>query len=592
MPVKLNNFWQELKRRKVVRVVTVYAAAAFVIIELTNNITEPLHLPEWVPTLVIVLLAIGFLISIVMSWVYDITPEGLQKTKPSTKDGADAKQHASIGWKISTYTSILIIIAFVLFYFINSIKKSSEISKLEKSIAVLPFENWNSDEEFAYLGDAITDEIILQLQYINEFDRVLSRSSTMQYKDNRPSITEIGEELGVNYIVEGSIQRQGDDVKIRIQVIRANPEDHIWGDKFDDKWGNILSLQDEIAFEVAHELKAILSPGEIEQIRKIPTEDIEAYNHYLQGRYCIMTHAKNGYLLGIKHFEKAINIDNNYALAYIWLAHCYKELSRAWNYSPELGYKKAKELLEQSIKIDETIGEAHAMLAFIRFASDWEMSKPDIEFKKALELSPRSIDIYFLYAQYLMWTDRIDQAIITITRAIEIDPFYPQSNLYLGVIYFYGNRYDESIIQLKNTLEIEPLYYYWANVYLAHNYTMNGMYDEANYYADKVSYADDNVILAAIAADYVRSGRQEDAQLILERLLKLSNVDSIDPTLIASIYAGLDKKDEAFKWLNKGYEDRSGLMIYLKVYSRTFLKELSPDPRFKELLEKVGFEVE
>jgi TolB-like protein len=247
MPEKPHNFWQELKRRKVVRVITVYAAAAFVIIELTNNITEPLRLPEWVPTLVIVLLAIGLLISIVMSWVYDITPEGIQKTKPSIKDSQESKQPTSIGWKISTYTSILIIIAFVLFYFINSIKKSSEISKLEKSIAVLPFENWNSDEEFAYLGDAITDEIILQLQYINEFDRVLSRSSTMQYKNNRPSIPEIGEQLGVNFIVEGSIQRHSDNVKIRVQVLRAIQEDHVWAHEYEGEWKDIHNIQNDIA---------------------------------------------------------------------------------------------------------------------------------------------------------------------------------------------------------------------------------------------------------------------------------------------------------------------------------------------------------
>ncbi|MEA1887807.1 MAG: hypothetical protein U9N72_11425, partial [Bacteroidota bacterium] len=245
------SFWQELKRRRVIRIIPVYAAAAFVILELVDIIAEPLGLPDWTLNLVLVLLGIGFVISVILSWVYDFTPEGIQKTKSVSAIKAGKREKVPTGWKISTYVSVLIIIAFVLFYIISSIKKSSEISILERSIAVLPFENWNSDEEFIHLGDAITDEIIMQLQYIKEFDRVLSRSSTMQYKSNRPSITEIGEDLGVNYIVEGSIQRKDDDVSIRVQVLRAVEEDHIWAEEYDGKWSDIYDIQDDIAKNVA-----------------------------------------------------------------------------------------------------------------------------------------------------------------------------------------------------------------------------------------------------------------------------------------------------------------------------------------------------
>ncbi len=326
MPDKSNNpfkFWEELKRRKVVRVVTVYGAAAFVIIELINNITEPLSLPEWVPTLFIVLLTIGFLITIVISWIFDITPEGVQKTKPKSQVKTNEKQVASRGWKISTYISGLVIVAFVLIYIVSSIKQSTDISKLEKSIAVLPFENWNSEAEYAHMGDAITDEIILELQKIKEFDRVLSRSSTMQYKENRPTIPEIAEKLGVNYLIEGSIQRHGEDVSIRVQVIRAKNEDHIWGDEFDGKWKEIFSIQDKIALQVAKELKAVLSPEAIEQIEKEPTENLEAYDLYLKGRYFWNKRTETGILEAIGIFSVAIEKDSTYALAWAGLADCY-----------------------------------------------------------------------------------------------------------------------------------------------------------------------------------------------------------------------------------------------------------------------------
>ena len=198
MPGKSDNpfrFWEELKRRKVIRVITVYGAAAFVILELVSIVAPSLGLPSWTLNMVIVLLCIGFVVSTILSWVYDITPEGVQKTKPSGQNSKEVKQPASRGWKISTYLSGLVIIGFVVVYIIGNIRQSSDLVSLEKSIAVLPFDNMSQDKEYDYLGDAITDEIILELQKIKEFDRVLSRSSTMQFKDNRPTIPEIEKSL-------------------------------------------------------------------------------------------------------------------------------------------------------------------------------------------------------------------------------------------------------------------------------------------------------------------------------------------------------------------------------------------------------------
>ncbi|GAG15137.1 unnamed protein product, partial [marine sediment metagenome] len=254
---------------------------------------------------------------------------------------------------------------FVIFNVVSNTERSRDIQKLEKSIAVLPFENMSVDEEYSHMGDAITDEIILELQKIKEFDRVLSRTSTMQYKDNRPTIPEIAEKLGVNYIIEGSIQRHKEDVSIRVQVIRAIHEDHVWGDEYDGKWEDIFSIQDEIALKVADELKAVLSPEEIRKIEKNPTENLEAYNLYLKGRYFWNKRTVEGFQMGIKYFDQAIEEDPVYSLAYAGIADCNNLLGWHDLLPSKEVYPKAKAAAEKALMMDKTLSEAHASLAYV-----------------------------------------------------------------------------------------------------------------------------------------------------------------------------------------------------------------------------------
>ena len=220
VPNKLSQFWQELKRRRVIHVIIVYATVAFVIIELVNNVFEPLRLPEWTPTLVILILAIGFPIVLIFSWIFDVTSEGIELTKPAKEIQKGEKLRTPNGWKIATYVSgVIIIVLLTLNLFAN--RRGVKIDEsLEKSVAVLPFENWSYEEEFSHLGNAIANEIITELYKIKEF-RVLSHTSTMQYAGSKKTIPLIGEELGANYIIEGIVERQDNMVNIHVQVIRA-----------------------------------------------------------------------------------------------------------------------------------------------------------------------------------------------------------------------------------------------------------------------------------------------------------------------------------------------------------------------------------
>jgi len=285
MPEQSNNplnFWSELKRRKVVRVITVYGAAAFVIIELINNITEPLRLPGWVPTLVIVLLAIGFLIAIVMSWVFDITPEGVQKTKPINKisEQPEEKPAKMLGWKIATYVSIVIIIGLLIVNIIGSSKRAEVDTELEKSIAVLPFKSLSDDPEKQYLADGMMDAILLHLSKIKDL-RVMSRTSVEQYRKTDKTATVICQELNVTYLLEGSFQKYGDNAKLITQLIKPGKEGHVWANEYNRDWKDIFSVQSEVAKTIASELHAVITPEEKQIIEKTPTTNLKAYDYYL-----------------------------------------------------------------------------------------------------------------------------------------------------------------------------------------------------------------------------------------------------------------------------------------------------------------------
>ena len=594
MPGKSSNlgqFWQELKRRKVVRVITVYAAATFVILELVSIIEEPLQLPDWTLAFVIVLLCIGFIIAVILSWVYDITPEGIEKTKPivEVREEIPEKPSEVNAWKIGTYISVVLIIGLIVINIVGGKKQVENLTELEKSIAVLPFENMSVDEEYSHMGDAITDEIILELQKINEFDRVLSRSSTMQYKDNRPTIPEIAEKLGVNYIIEGSIQRHKEDVSIRVQVIRAKHEDHVWGDEYDGKWEDIFSIQDEIALKVADELKAVLSPEEIRKIEKNPTENLEAYNLYLKGRYFWNKRTAEGFQMGIEYFDQAIEKDPAYSLAYAGIADCYNLLGWHDLLPSKEVYPKAKAAAEKALMMDETLSEAHASLAYVKLLYDWDWLAAEKEFKRALELNPNYAVAHQWYSEYLKYMGRHDESIAEAKRAQELDPLSLSINHNLGSVFYAARQYDLAIEKYQKTLQMDPNFIITYN-YLGLAYAGKKMYNDAVANVQKaidLSERQSPLFIGTLGIIYSFMGKREEAEKVLEELLELSKQRYIAPFSIASIYGGMGQKDQAFEWIEKGYKVRDDWMVMLKVAPR--LDSLRSDPRFQDLLERMNF---
>jgi len=349
---KLTQFWTELKRRKVIRVIIVYAASAFAILEATDIIFPRLGLPDWSVDLVLYVLGLGFIITAILSWVYDITPEGLTITesieieRQKQKNGKSVQSQETKIWKVTSYISILLIIALIILNVVRSNNQTRDIEKLEKSIAVLPFENLGPPEH-AYFADGMTEEITSLLATIKALG-VISRKSAVHYAKTDKTLKQIGKELGVNYILEGTVRwattPEGiDRVRITPQLIRVSDDIHIWADNYDRQINDIFKIQSEIAQKVVEQLGIKLLEGEQSTLEIQPTENLEAYQAYLRGRYYVgQPHfSLESWNRAVQNFQQAVEIDTCFALA-------YAELARAHAGFYNLRYDLSESRLEES----------------------------------------------------------------------------------------------------------------------------------------------------------------------------------------------------------------------------------------------------
>jgi len=564
-------------------VIVVYATAAFVILELVNNVFEPLRLPEWTPTLVIIIFLVGFPLAIIFSWIFDVTPKGIEKTKPVKEVQKGGRSNAPNSWRIATYVSVVIILGLVIFHILNSKAGSKEIWKMEKTIAVLPFENMSDDSEFAHLGDALTDEIIMQLYKINAFE-VRSRTSIMQYKNSEKGSPIIGKELNVNYLLEGSTQRFEDQVRIRVQLIHASTDDHIWGDIFEGEWNDIFGIQINVAKQVARELKTVLSPEEVKRIEYEPTKNIEAYNLYLQGRYFYNQDSKEDLDKSLEFYNRALEIDPDYALAYTGIAASYTSYATS-GYSPRKDVMyRAKKAAMKALEIDNTVGEAHAEMARARDIHDWDWLGAEKEFRLALELNPNYASGHAQYAWLLTKIGRHDEAIQECRRALELDPLSIGLWVSLGRRYYYARDFDRATEEYRKALGLFPNSGY-ARAELALALSLKGMYNEAIEEYSKVEL--DPNWHWHLGYIYGMAGNREEALNILHYYLELSEKEFVWPTNIAFIYAGLGEIDKAFEWLEKTYERREAWLDLLQV--EPMYDNLRTDPRFQDLVERMNF---
>jgi TolB-like protein/DNA-binding winged helix-turn-helix (wHTH) protein/Flp pilus assembly protein TadD len=455
-----------------------------------------------------------------------------------------------------------------------------------RSLAVLPLRNLSADASQDYFADGMTDELITDLAQLRAL-RVISSTSAMLYKDTHKPLRQIAQELNVDAVVEGSVLRSGDRVRVTAQLIQASDDKHLWAQSYEGDLRNTLALQNQVARAIAAEIQVNLSGSEQVALKHARDVDPEAYEAYLKGRYFWNKRTTDGLKKARDFFDQAIAKDSNYAQAYSGLADTYALLGD-WQYAvmpSREALPKAKAAATKALELDETLGEAHASLAFCLDGFDWDWKSAEKEFKRAIELNPGYATAYHWYAWHLNLMGKNDEAIAEMKKAENLDPLSLIINSDLAELLVIAHFYDDAIQQSRKTIEMDP------NFALAHNqlgqaYLQKKMYEQAiaEFQTAVQLSGGSSVFLANLARAYASAGKTKDATRLLDELKKRSAPGSSNASEIAAIYAALGDKDEAMKWIEKGYEER----FNPGVLTRPGFDPLRSDPRFQDELRRIG----
>jgi serine/threonine-protein kinase len=511
----------------------------------------------------------------------------LQKTRQSLLGYAVTSLVASRKYsKFIWASAIVTVLAFVVVYFFFSRETST------KSIAVLPFKNLSNEAGNDYFSEGITEDVIARLAKISNL-KVISRTSVMFYKNSEKKLKEIGEELDVNTILEGSVRREGNQVRIVAQLIDAVSDEHIWAETYDEELTQIFSIQKDVAEKIAKALEATISSREKERLKKPPTEILEAYDAYLQGRFYWNKRLPKDVTKGIEYFQQALEKDSSYALAYTGLADAYIILGDFNILPPTETYPKAKAAALRALEIDPMLPEAHLSLAYSMMHYDWNWPGAEKEFKTTIQLMPNSAQAHSWYALFLAINGRFEEAIAESKRAQELDPQSAVIQTDGGMVFYFARKYELCIERLTAVLKMDPTFVL-ANIPLGGAYIQKKMYPEAMNAFSTLSMASAVVAskshpipIAGLAHVYAVSGRKDDALNLLELLDEKSKDEYVAPYWMSIIYVGLERNDEAFTWLEQAYQERDGSMMFLNV--EPLFDPLRQDQRFTMLLKGMGY---
>ncbi len=471
--------------------------------------------------------------------------------------------------------------------FAEALTRPRAVHPTPKSVAVLPFTNLSPDAENEYFADGITEDVIAQLSKIRAL-KVISSTSVMPLKQRDQSLREIGARLGVAAVLEGSVRRDGDRVRIVAQLIDAETDHHLWAETYDRQLTDIFVIQSDVALRIAAALETELSPEERIQLKKEPTRDLQAYKLYLQGRQCSFRYTQEGIRKGIEYFQQAIVKDPAYSLAYVGLALAYAELGLghgAGALKPRQAYQQARKAVSRALELDHGLGEAHGMQAFLKFVCDFDWAGAELDFKRALELNPGSADVYDLYGQMLSALERYDEAVAVLTRAQELDPLAHRSDLAATLLR--AGRYDEALRAAASVIDLDPHYAVghatlgWA--YLKKGLSAKGLAE----LEQAISLSPGNTLFVAqLGQAYALVGQVEQARDALGRLEELSRRRYVSPYHMAYVYTGLGEREQAMDSLERAYEERAGAVHGIK--GSFLFTTLRSHPRFTALLRKMN----
>jgi TolB-like protein/Flp pilus assembly protein TadD len=589
--VKIEHFFAEVKRRNVYKVAVAYIVGGWALSQGIAQVFPVFDVPNWAIRLIVLLIIIGFPVAVVLAWAFEITPQGIKRTET-----ADAMP-ATVRSQKHTWIYVVVIGALVsigLFFLGRySARNTADAARAElpaKSVAVLPFGNLSRDLDNEYFAAGMQDEIITRLAQISDL-KVISCTSTQRYKSSGENLRQIASELGVTNIVEGSVQKANDQVHVNVQLLNAVTDSHLWADTFDRKLTDVFAVESEIAKTIADTLQAKLTGSEKTAILKKPTENSEAHELYLKGRYFWNRRTAENLKKAADYFQQAIGKDSKYALAYSGLADCHVLLP----VYPGLGSKprdelpKALEAARKAVELDDTLAEAHTSLARA-LASNLQLSAATSEFNRAVELNPNYATAHQWFGECLQSQGRVEEGLAELKRAQDLDPLSLIINSLFGFALDFVGKSDEAIAQLRKTIEIDPNFWI-AHFYFGDVLEHRGQLKEAivEYEKSNALQVDDPYNLADLARAYFLVGRKPEAQQLWDKLKSFSERQYVPAYSMAVVQLTFGNKDEAIRLLEKSYEDHapfdSADLGWILVDHR--LDSLRSDPRFKNLITRI-----
>lgn len=561
MANKLNRFWQELRRRKVIRLIVIYAPSAFIVLEATDILSDNFGFPEWIFALVFVILVLGFVALIILSWIFDFTPEGFQRTRPLDNEPEAIKDYALY----------------------------KHDGSYDGSIAVLPFQDMSPDKDQEYFCDGISEEIINALTRVERL-KVIARTSAFAFKGKQMDIREIGNTLNVANVLEGSIRKSNNTVRITAQLIRVEDGSHYWSEAYNRELEDIFSIQEEISMAIVEKLKMNLGGEESGGRPKRHTENPEAYQYYLKGLYYWQMMTPEGNVKAQENYLKAIETDPKYALVYSILGSNFLFAGTLGFIPPKMAVDNAREYTKKALEIDANISVAHSTMGAISLIYDWDLEASKEGFLRSVHLNPNAAWDRYFYSAYLRVVHRFEEAIAESLFVLEKDPFNIYISTYVGVTFLMAGRIDEAIERQKWTINLYP------NGFIAHQHLgealeVKGLLDQAiESYEKAVSLSNGNPMAdTMLACALYKAGKTEEAKQIMNKLDQLRKSIYVPSSYYIPYFLLQGDLDLAYHWLEKACEERD---LNLPSLMSTPLTDhrLPDDPRFNALLEKTGLD--
>ena len=576
----IQRILSELKRRHVFRVACGYGVVGFAVVEIANNFFPPLRLPDWTTTLVAVLVILGFPVALALAWAFEITPEGVRRTEPGS---APAPQVRPRG--VAAYVGLGMVIALVSFGGYAAFGGISESEGEVSALAVLPFGNLSTEPENEYFSDGMTEDVLGQLATIRQI-RLIPRTSVMQYKRTSKPVTEIAHELGVTHVLEGSVRRYGNQVRISVKLVDARRNELLWSDDYDRPVEDILAVQGEIAREITRKLNARLTTNDRERFAASRNRTInpEAYEAYLRGIY----HSDEGRQAeAIKAFDMAVAVDPAFGPAYVGIARNAFFLGFYGLEPPKIAFARMREAAQRALDLDASLADAHAALALYRAHYERNWAEAEAGFKKALDLSPNNAQVHHDYAHLLLALGRRQESARESLKAAELDPTNSMLTACAGWHGFTNGEYDDAVIRSLKALMMMPNMF-WPEMVLGWAYEQGGKTDKAiaAFRQASAHSGASSFSLASLGHALAKANRPQEARDVLRDLEKRAQTQYVSPYDIAVVYASLNERDAALKMLEAARAERSGFLVHAGWDPR--LAPLHADPRFDAFLSTLG----